>query len=55
MPRWTHPTLARLNGQWVIWSGGGTVFVPLDKATPELLAACPGAVERLRIDNEEPF
>ncbi len=31
------------------------IFVPLDKATPELLAACPGAVDRLRIDNEEPF
>lgn len=23
----------------------------VDKATPELLAACPGAVERLMIDN----
>ena len=32
-----------------------TVFVPLDKAPPELLAACPGAVGRLRIDNEELF
>ena len=42
---WTTPTLARNGGQWVIWSDRRTVFVPLDKATPELLAACPGAVE----------
>ena len=52
---WIHPTLARHGGQWVIWSDRHTAFVPLDKATPELLAACPGAVDRLRIDNEEPF
>ena len=55
MQGWTHPTLARHGGQWVIWSDRRTAFVPLDKATPELLAACPGAVERLRIDNKEPF
>ena len=52
---WTTPTLARLHGQWVIWSDKHTVFVPLDKATPELLAACPGAVERLKEWNNEPF
>jgi len=39
----------------MIWSDRKTAFVPLDKATPELLAACPGAVERLMIDNEELF
>ena len=55
MQGWTRPTLARHHGQWVIWSDKHTVFVPLDKATPELLAACPGAGEQLRIDNEEPF
>ena len=48
----TTPTLARHHRQWVIWSDRHTVFVPLDKATPELLAACPGAVEQLKIDNE---
>jgi hypothetical protein len=52
---WTHPTLARHGSQWVIWSDKNTVFVPLDKATPELLAACPGAAERLELDNKEPF
>jgi len=52
---WTIPTLARHGGQWVIWSDRHTVFVPLDKATPELLAACPGAVELLDRDNEELF
>ena len=52
---WTYPTLARHGGQLVIWSDKHTVFVPLDKAAPELLAACPGAVDRLRFDNEELF
>ena len=52
---WTTPTVARHGGQWVIWSNKQTAFVLLDKATPELLAACPGAVERVRLDNEEPF
>jgi len=56
MQGWTTPTLARHHGgQWVIWNNKHTVFVPLDKASPELLAACPGAVERLKINNEEPF
>ena len=52
---WTHPTLARLHGQWVIWSDKQTAFVPLDKATPELLAVYPGAVEALEEWNNEPF
>jgi len=52
---WTTPTVARHGGKWVIWSNSRTAFVPLDKATPKLLAACLGAVERLRIDNEELF
>ncbi len=55
MQGWTTPTLAWLHGQRVIWSDKHTAFVPLDKATPELLAACPGAAERLELDNKEPF
>ena len=55
MQGWTPPTLACHGGQWVIWSDKQTAFVLPDKATPELLAACPGAVERLMIDNEELF
>lgn len=55
MQGWTTPTLARHGCKWVIWSDKQTVFVPLDKAILALLAACPGAAERLRIDNEEPF
>lgn len=55
MQGWTTPTLACHGAQWVIWSNRHTVFVLLDKATPELQAACPGAAERLRIDNDEPF
>ena len=48
----TTPTIARHGSQWVIWSDRHTAFVPLDKATPELLAACLGAGEQLKIDNE---
>lgn len=55
MQGWTHPTLARHHDQWVIWSDRRTVFVPLDDASPELLAACPGAVEALEKWNNEPF
>lgn len=52
---WTTPTLSLHGGQWVIWSDKQTVFIPLDKATPELLAACPGAANRLEEWNNEPF
>lgn len=52
---WTTPTLAHHGSQWVIWSDKQTVFVLIDKATPELLAACPGAAERLEKWNNEPF
>ena len=55
MQGWTHPTLARHDGKWVIWSNEGKVFVPLDKALPKVLAACPGAAEQLERDNNEPF
>lgn len=55
MQGWTHPTLALLHGQWVIWSDGGKVFVSIDKAVPELLAACPGAVEQLEIEYAKPL
>lgn len=43
---WTHPTLAHVDNQWRIYSDTGVAFVPLDKASPELLAMCPGARER---------
>lgn len=52
---WTHPTLARHDGQWVIWSDRRTTFVLLDKAIPVLLAACPGAVEMKEQDDLKPF
>ncbi len=55
MQGWIHPTLARHGGQWVIWSDKQTVFVPLDKAAPELLAACPGAWEAKLEDDLKPF
>ena len=52
---WTHPTLRHIENQWRIYSDTGVVFVPLDKATPELLEACDGAKERLRSENDKPF
>ena len=47
MQGWTTPTLARIDGQWRIYSDSAVAFVPLEKALPELVAACPGASERL--------
>ena len=52
---WTTPTLAHVENQWRIYSDSTVAFVPLEKALPELVAACPGAGEKLEIDNEEPF
>lgn len=52
---WTNPTLAQLHGIWVIWSNEQKVFVPLEKASAVLVAACPGAGEKLEELDNEPF
>jgi len=52
---WTTPTLAHVEGQWRIYSDSAVAFVPLEKALPELVAACPGATESLEQLNNEPF
>lgn len=52
---WTHPTLAQLHGQWVIWSDEQTAFVPLEKASAALVAACPGAGKKLEELDSQPF
>ena len=52
---WTYPTLRNVEGQWRIYSDSGVVFVPLDKATPELIKACDGAANRLEEENNKPF
>lgn len=52
---WHNPTLRHVEGQWRIYSDSGNVFVPLEKAIPELVAACLGAVEGLEIENNKPF
>lgn len=52
---WQIPTLRRVDGQWRIYSDSGVAFVPLDKASEELVAACPGAGERREADDNEPF
>jgi hypothetical protein len=55
MQGWTTPTLAHVDGQWRIYSDSAVVFVPLEKALPELVAACPGAGDRLEEIDSEPF
>ena len=52
---WTHPTLAHVENQWRIYSNSGVAFVPLEKASAALVAACPGAREKLEELNNEPF
>jgi hypothetical protein len=52
---WQNPTLRYEAGQWRIYSDGGSAFVPLDKATDELLDACSGARTQLDEDNNAPF
>ena len=53
---WQAPTLRREAGQWRIYSDSGVAFVPLDKATDELVAACPGAwAQRRHADDNAPF
>lgn len=52
---WTTPTLAHVDGQWRIYSDTYVAFVPLEKASPELVAECPGARERMEQLNNEPF
>lgn len=52
---WAHPTLAHVENQWRIYSNSGVAFVPLEKASAALVAACPGAGERLKILDCEPF
>lgn len=52
---WTTPTVAHVDGQWRIYSNGCMAFVPLEKALPELVAACPGATEKLEQLDLEPF
>ena len=49
---WTHPTLRHVENQWHIYSDSGVAFVPLERASQALLAACPVAGEEL---NNEPF
>lgn len=55
MQGWTHPTLSHVENQWRIYSTSGVAFVPLEKAIPALVAACPGAGEKLKELNNEPF
>lgn len=55
MQGWTHPTLAHVENQWRIYSNSGVAFVPLEKACAELVAACPGAGEKLKELDSQPF
>lgn len=55
MQGWTHPTLAHVDNQWRIYSDSCVAFVPLEKASAELVAACPGAGDKLEELDNEPF
>ena len=52
---WTYPTLRHVENQWRIYSTSGVAFVPLEKASAALVAACPGAGEQLEELDSEPF
>ena len=52
---WTHPTLRHVENQWRIYSNSGVAFVPLETASPALVAACQGAWEKLEELDNEPF
>ena len=52
---WTHPTLRHVENQWRIYSTSGVAFVPLEKASAELVAACLGAARQLEIEDSKPF
>lgn len=52
---WTTPTLAHVDNQWRIYSDSGVCFVPLEKASAVLVAACPGAREKLEELDSQPF
>ena len=55
MQGWQAPTIRMEAGQWRIYCDSGVAFVPLDKACEELVAACPGAGERRKQDDNELF
>ena len=55
MQGWTHPTPAHVENQWRIYSTSGVAFVTLEKASAALVAACPGAGEKLWELDCEPF
>lgn len=52
---WTTPTLQHVENQWRIYSNSGVAFVPLEKASAALVAACPGAAVQLKIEDSQPF
>lgn len=53
MEGWNNLYLEQKDGVWCICTR--VAFVPLEKALPALVAACPGAVEKLEELNCEPF
>ena len=55
MQGWTTPTLCYVENQWRIYSNSGVAFVPLEKASAALVAACPGAGEKLEELDSQPF
>ncbi len=50
---WTNLRLNYDEGKW--WICCDKAQVPLEKAAPDLVAACPGAVDKLEELDNQPF
>lgn len=52
---WDKSQLDMLEGQWVIYSNTRKSYVPLLRATPELLELCPDAKQKVEEIGNENF
>lgn len=55
MQGWDKCTLKLVENQWRIYSNNDVCFVPLFDACQGLLDICPGALEKLKEDDEKLF
>lgn len=52
---WDKSTLLFVEGQWRIYTNQQKAFVPLEKASEQLVKSCPGALEKLTELDSQPF
>lgn len=55
MEGWDKSTLQFVEGQWRIYTNQQKAFVPLEKASEQLVKICPGALEKLTELDSQPF